>query len=64
MQANEIAVALTSFQNKFKIYTNKLSTGIQYIWNGVDTAPDDRQEWINQPIMGIVNNGADDYAVL
>jgi len=63
-QENEIAVALTSFQNNFKIYTNKLSTGIQYIWNGVDTAPDYRQEWINQPIMGIVNNGSVDYAIL
>lgn len=61
---NEEIVNITSFQNNFKIYANLKVTGVQYVWNGDETTPDYRQEWLNQKVMGVVNDGANDYAVL
>lgn len=37
---------------------------MQYTWDGVSESPNTRQEWKNQPILGIVNDGALDYAIL
>lgn len=55
---------LCQFQGDFRIYTNNVNTGIQYIWDGASTNPKYRQEWYNQPILWGVNDGAFDYLVL
>lgn len=55
---------MTQFQNNYKVYSNAQSTGIQYIWDGDNTTPDYRQEWLNQPVLGATNDGAYDYVIL
>lgn len=60
----EYCVWFTHFQNNYKIYTNFGTTGVQYMWDWFDTAPDYRQEWENQNILAVTNNGAFDYAIL
>jgi len=61
---NEWIKWFTQFQWRFKIYTSIWNTGVQYIWNWVSTAVLYRQEWINLPVLWVVNNWAYDYAVL
>ena len=60
----EYITGFTQFQDSFKIYTRLGNTGVQYGWDGFAIAPTYRQEWRNQPILGVVNDGAFDYAVL
>lgn len=48
----------------FRIYTNTVNSWVQYTWDGVSESPNTRQEWKNQPILGIVNDGAIGYAIL
>lgn len=69
LQDQEEIKGFTQFQNSYRIYANTSidsgSSGIQYIWNGSSTSSFDyRQVWENQPVLGVVNNGAFDYAVL
>jgi len=63
-EAAEQVRGLTWFQNSFKVYTNKKNSGIQYLWNGSSLTYEYRQEWENQPILWVTNDGAFDYAVL
>jgi hypothetical protein len=69
LQDQEEIKGFTQFQNSYRIYANTSidsnSSGIQYIWNGLSTSSFDyRQVWENQPVLGVVNDGAFDYAVL
>jgi len=54
----------TQFQNNFKIYTNIGNSWVQYFWNWTDVLPFYRQIWNNSRILGVVNDGWNDYAVL
>lgn len=59
----EWTTAITEFQNNIKIYSNLWSTGVLYIWNGTESAPDYRVQYPNSNFNAVVNNGAFDYAV-
>ena len=54
----------TQFQGNFKVYSNAVNTWLQYVWDWSTAAPRYRQEWINQPVLWVVNDWAFDYAVL
>jgi len=64
LPAQEEVKWFTQFQGNFKVYTNAQQTGVQYVWDWSTEAPSYRQEWINQPILWVVNDWAFDYAVL
>jgi hypothetical protein len=64
LPSTEVIVRMTQFQNNYKVYSNSQSTGVQYVWDGDNTTPDYRQEWVNQPVLGVTNDGAYDYAIL
>lgn len=60
----EEITGFTQFQNTFKVYTKLGNSGVQYEWDGSAVAPSYRQVWENLPVLGVVNDGAFDYAVL
>ena len=62
--AQEEITWFTQFQGSYKIYANAINTWVQYVWDWVSEAASYRQEWINQPILWVVNDGAYDYAIL
>ena len=64
LPTQEIISWFTQFQGTFKIYTNLINTWVQYVWDGVSEAISYRQEWLNQPILWVVNEWATDYAIL
>ena len=64
LPSQEIIMWFTQFQWTYKIYTNSINTWIQYIWDWVSEAISYRQEWINQPVLWVVNDWAYDYAIL
>lgn len=60
----EVIAGFTQFQWKFKIYSNLINTWVQYTWDWISEAISYRQEWINQPILWVVNDWSSDYATL
>lgn len=60
----EVIKWFTHFQNSYRIYANLTNTWVHYTWDWASETVDYRQEWYNQPILWVVNNGAEDYAIL
>lgn len=60
----ETIMFFSQFLGNYRIYTNLEYTWVQYLWDGIDSLPYARQEWINQPILWGTNDGATDYLVL
>ena len=53
---NEMVMGITSFLNKYKVYTSIwLKRGRQYFWDGITLLWDYKTEWQNTPILWVTN---------
>lgn len=64
LPAREQITWFTQYLWDFRVYSRYENTWIQYKWDWASQQPSYRQEWINQPVLSVINDWAVDYAII